>query len=66
MTKFKQFMQDNDIDIKDFAYEMKLTQATLYGWMAGRRIPHIKSLAKLRSYFQEHNIDLDVIDMFIN
>ena len=65
MTKLKQFIDDNNIDIKDMAYKTDITQASFYGWMSGRRQPKVKSLHLFRKYLKEKGIEVDVINLFV-
>jgi len=64
MTKFKEVLDQNNLRPIDIAYSINVSEATVYSWMSGRRSITISNVVALQNFFDEKEIDVNVIDIF--
>jgi DNA-binding transcriptional regulator YdaS (Cro superfamily) len=48
MSKFRVWLYDNGLFIKEFADLLKLDRSSFFNWMKGRKRPGAKSMQKIR------------------
>jgi plasmid maintenance system antidote protein VapI len=65
-TKFAEFLQANNVKIREIAYHSNITEAQIRNLMSGKHQPSIETAIKLYDYLKSVGLDVDIVSLFRN